>query len=387
MSGMQTPVLCFCNSNRAWGGGEKWHLEAAIAMADRGARVLVAAREGTALLEKIRNLPQVTAIPVDFASLDFVNPFALISFASLLRQHNVTRLILALPLDVKVAGLAAKIAGVPNVFYRRGSALPVRNSFFNRLLYGTVLTGLIVNSRETKRLALVNNPKLILKERIHLLPNGINVENFDAELAAASPLFRRPGDPFHLCVIGNAGRLTEQKGQKYLLHMAAALVRAGFPFRLVVAGEGELEKPLKHLAAELNVIEHVVFAGFQSGLGPFWQSIDLFISASLWEGFGYVVAEAMLAEKPVVAFDVSSMPELVSSGRNGELVSFPAANESDASVGARLAAAVQTLAASPEKCRDFGREGRKICRQQYSQKAAMDALYALLLPEAPCHRT
>ena len=382
---MREPVLCFCNSNRAWGGGEKWHLEAALAMAGRGVRVLVASAEGTPLLEKARACPGVVAIPVSFSSLDFLNPFAIHSFSAILKQHGVTRLILGLPADLKAAGMAAKIAGVPGIFYRRGSALPVRNSLLNRMLYG-MLTGLIVNSQETRRLALVNNPGLISRERIHVLPNGIDAESFDAELAVSSPEFRRADDPSRFWIIGNAGRLTRQKGQKYLLHMAASLARKAFPFRLVLAGEGELEGELKNLAKELGVAEFVVFAGFQSRLGAFWQSIDVFVLSSLWEGFGYVAAEAMLAEKPVLAFDVSNMPELVFSGRSGELLPFPAADESDADVGARLAAAVAALAADPEYCRSLGREGRKTCIERYGQKAAMDALHALLWPEGPCPR-
>ena len=382
---MQEKTLCLCNSNRIWGGGEKWHLEAAIAMAGRGARVLVAAGEGGMLLEKARDLPQVTAVPVRFSSLDFLNPFAIRSFAAILQERRVTRLILGLPVDVKVGGISGKIAGVPGVFYRRGSALPVRNTLLNRMLYSVTLTGLIVNSQETKRLVLLHNPGLMPQERIHLLPNGIDSESFDADLASSSPEFRRASDPSPFWIIGNAGRLTEQKGQKYLLHMMADLVRTGFPCRLVLAGEGRLEEFLKRLAGELGLAEHVVFAGFRERLGPFWQSIDMFVSTSIWEGFGYVLAEAMLAEKPLLAFDVSSMPELVASGRNGELLPFPAAHESDSAVGARLAASVRKLAADPEQCRNFGREGRKISLERHSQKAAMDALYALLWPEGSCH--
>jgi glycosyltransferase involved in cell wall biosynthesis len=377
---MRSPVLCFCNSNRAWGGGEKWHLEAALSMAERGVHVLVAAREGSPLLERARRCPQVTAVAVRYTSLGFLNPFAIRSLAAMLRRHGVSHLILGLPRDVKVVGLAAKCAGISSVFYRRGTALPVRNSVFNRVLYG-MLTGLIVNSQATRRMVLVNNPELMPQERIHLLPNGIDTENFDAELAAASPDFRRAADPSPFWLVGAVGRLTKQKGQKYLLHMAASLARKAFPFRLILAGEGVLEAELKTLAKELGVTEHVVFAGFQPKLGAFWQSVDMLVHSSLWEGFGYVVAEAMLAEKPVLAFDVSNMPELVASGRNGALLSFPVASESDAAVGNRLAAAVAALAADPGYCRALGREGRKMCIECYSQKIAMDGLHNVLWPE------
>ena len=49
------------------------------------------------------------------------------------------------------------------------------------------------------------------------------------------------------------------------------------------------------------------------------DSIDIFLLTSRWEGFGFVLAEAMAAAKPIVAFDISSNPELVSHGVNGYL--------------------------------------------------------------------
>ena len=52
----------------------------------------------------------------------------------------------------------------------------------------------------------------------------------------------------------------------------------------------------------------------------FMQQIDVFVSAALWEGFGFVLAEAMVAKKPVLAFNLSSNSELVKDGENGFLI-------------------------------------------------------------------
>lgn len=50
------------------------------------------------------------------------------------------------------------------------------------------------------------------------------------------------------------------------------------------------------------------------------SKIDVFVSTAIWEGFGFVLAEAMVAKKPVLAFDMSSNPELVINGENGYLI-------------------------------------------------------------------
>jgi len=50
------------------------------------------------------------------------------------------------------------------------------------------------------------------------------------------------------------------------------------------------------------------------------EDIDLYLCTSRYEGFGYSIAEAMMAEKPVVAFKTGSLPELIVDGETGFLV-------------------------------------------------------------------
>lgn len=370
--------VCFCNSNRAWGGGEKWHLEAALSMAKRGCRVFLAAGEGTELLDRARRRPEIYVRAQRFSGWDFLNPVAVGSFAAFLRRNHIRRMVLGLPSDLKAGGLAAKLAGVPGIYYRRGSALPVRDTVFNRFLYGNLLTGLIVNSRETGRLVFAANSAIISRNKVHVLVNGFDMPAFDAALKAASPAFRDGSGTF---VIGNAGRLTSQKGQQYLLHMSRALKNEGFAHTLVIAGNGERAGDLKALASALNLDDTVVFAGFLRDMAPFWRGIDLFVLSSLWEGFGYVLAEAMLAEKPVIAFDGNSMPEIVRPGETGILAPMPGEGESDEAVGARLAKTVLALAADPGERARLAGNGRNFCRATYDQERCMDQLHALLWPE------
>ncbi|MCC8194048.1 MAG: glycosyltransferase, partial [Deltaproteobacteria bacterium] len=371
--------VCFCNSNPAWGGGEKWHLDAALGMAARGCRVFVMTGKDTPLFKRAEQYPQLRLCPVRFGNLSFLNPLLVNACAAYFKQNMVSRVVLGLPADLKAAGLAARKAGVQGIYYRRGIAVPVKNSFLNRIMYGNFLTGLIVNSRATADLVFAGNDSLMDKSKVHVMPNGIDLGAFDAAYAAASPVFRPDGDTL---VIGNAGRLTEQKAQHFLLHMSRALLDAGVRHRLVLAGDGERKDALLRLAAELNLGEAVFFAGFQADMAAFWRSIDLFVLSSLWEGFGYVLAEAQLASKPVIAFNANSMPEVVTDGDTGLLLPLPAAGEAPPAVGARLADAVRALAEDPERAARLAARGREHCRQTYDLEKRMDDLHALLWPEA-----
>lgn len=370
--------VCFCNSNRAWGGGEQWHLSAALAMAERGCRVFLMAGEGSPLLERARQHPAITTRACRFSNLAFFNLPLVRACAAYLKRNNISRVIAGTPSDLKAAGLAARLAGVPGVYYRRGLAVPVKNTFLNRIAYNNFLTGLIVNSRETERLVFVNNATLMDRSRVRVIHNGIDLAAFDAAFASAVPAFRKEGDTF---VIGSAGRLTAQKGQHFLLHMSRALLDAGVRHRLVLAGDGELRGELYRLAAGLGLGDTVDFAGFLTDMAQFWRSIDCFVLPSLWEGFGYVLAEAQLARKPVVAFDGNSMPEVVRSGETGLLLPLPGAAEPPAAVGARLAETVRSLMADPDQAARLAEKGRAFCREAFDQEKRMDDLYALLWPE------
>jgi len=311
---MQPKSLCFFNSNRPWGGGEHWHMENALLARDKGYKVSVVANQGSVLAKRLADEEGITLFTPTLGGLSFLNPFAIARLARFFRQEQVDAVLLCLPRDVKVGGLAAKLAGVPDIIYRRGIAVPVRDRLANRLFFGRVLTKLIVNSLETKRCVLAENPGLIAQERIHLVYNGFDVADFDARQSQAL-VPHRPGE----IVIGNAGRLTRQKGQRLLLDAAALLKSQPLPFRVLIAGAGELEAELKAQAASLGLSDNVEFLGFVTDMKAFHKSIDIFVLPSLWEGFGFVLAEAMCMGRPVAAFNVSSIPEVVEHGRTGLL--------------------------------------------------------------------
>lgn len=306
--------ICFFNSSAPWGGGEQWHYETALRARNAGYRVSVAAEGGGVLADRLKGEPGVELHLLRLGALSCLNPLALSKLARFFRRSEVDKVILCLPRDVKAGGIAARMAGVPDIIYRRGIAVPVRDRWTNRLLLGRVVTKVIVNSLETRRCLLAENPGLVPPERIHLVHCGLDVAAFDAR--RGRPLVaRQPGE----ILVGNAARLTEQKGQRLLIE-AAALLRGQLPgLRVLIAGTGELEAELKCLADRLGVRDTVRFLGFVSDMRAFHDSLDIFALPSLWEGFGIAQMEAMAAGLPVVAFRVSSIPEVVIHGETGLL--------------------------------------------------------------------
>jgi glycosyltransferase involved in cell wall biosynthesis len=396
-------TICFCNSAVAWGGGEKWHLEAALSLAGRGWRVFLLCHPQGALYAKAQERTEgVRVVPLPVGRLSFLNPLLMGRLTRFFLREKPGAVILNLPADLKSAGLAAKAAGVPRILFRRGSALPVRDSVFNRWLYGRVITRLIVNSEATRRMVFRNNARLLPPDRVSILPNGLDQDAFDRAmdrcgLALEQGICRGPladlarlSWPERPLVLGTAGRLNRQKGQHLFLQLGGRLLEAGLDCRLVIAGSGGREAELRALAARLGLGEKVLFAGFQEDLSCFWRAVDLFVLTSLWEGFGFVLLEAMLARKPVLAFRVSNIPELVADGVNGLLFALPEEERGNAPdmpsgpfagrpfFARETAEDIARLGRDAEKRQAMGRAGRAFAEAGFSQAACMDRLEALL---------
>jgi glycosyltransferase involved in cell wall biosynthesis len=306
--------ICFFNSNRAWGGGEKWHHDIALRLRDEGWHVLVITNKHSALYSRLQD-KKIPLRQIRISNLSFLNVFKIFTIRKILNTHNIDTILLNLSSDLKVGGIAAKLAGVTKIIYRRGLDRPIKSTFLNRFLLKYIITGIIVNSEEIRQKILQTKPPLISKEHIRIIYNGIDVYAYDREQMRRI-YTKKP----HEIVLGNAGRFTEQKGQKYLIELAEMLKARGIKFTLLIAGTGRLEQQLKQYARTRNVEEEVIFVGFIDRIKGFMESIDIFLLSSLYEGFGYVLAEAMAAKKPVVAFNVSSNPEIVINGQTGFLV-------------------------------------------------------------------
>lgn len=121
-------------------------------------------------------------------------------------------------------------------------------------------------------------------------------------------------------LIGTVARLVPQKALHILLEgFSLYLKTASKPAKLVVVGVGTLESDLKNLAIKLGIQDKVIWAGFREDIPVVMNALDVFALTSEYEGLGLVLLEAMSASKPVVASNVSAIPEVVGDGITGIL--------------------------------------------------------------------
>ncbi|MFW5820505.1 MAG: glycosyltransferase [Bacteroidota bacterium] len=356
--------IAFFNSVLSWGGGERWHLDVSEYMMKKGYDVVLLSNARSELAKR-GSAKGISFFPVQVSNLSFLNPWKIYQIYKILKINKVNTLIINLSSDLKAAGIAARLAGVENVIYRRGSALAIRDTLLNRFIYRKIVTRIIANSRETQRTILQNNEELIPRGKIEVIYNGIDLSGYDKQ--NYEKLYQKERGEI---VIGNAGRLSEEKGQNHLVELAYEMKKAGYKFKILIAGTGKLKSRLVKYAKARGVYEDIIFLGFVSNIKSFNASIDIFVLTSLYEGFGYVLVEAMAMYKPVVAFDINSSSEIIEDGMSGYLAEKGNVND--------LFSKLRYLIDNPDIAREVGEKGRERVEKVFTFSESMGKVEKLI---------
>jgi glycosyltransferase involved in cell wall biosynthesis len=143
---------------------------------------------------------------------------------------------------------------------------------------------------------------------------------------------------------------------------------------LQIVGVGPLLVELKSLASELGIQGSIVWLGQTPKIEDFYRTLDFFVLTSDYEGFGLVLLEAMNAGVPVIARNISAIPEVLGSDHPGLI------NSDDPS---EFAARISKLAMSQELCHDLLRCQSKQLSHFSIERAEIvhRALYGELLAE------
>ena len=152
-------------------------------------------------------------------------------------------------------------------------------------------------------------------ERVSVLRNGVDLAMFQppADRAALREALAVGGT-----TLLSVGGLIELKGHDLVIRALTHLPQA----RLLIAGQGPLENPLRTLAQTCGVADRVRFLGSvkHAALREYYGAADVLVLASSREGWANVLLEAMACGTPAVASDVGGTAEVVTTPAAGILM-------------------------------------------------------------------
>jgi glycosyltransferase involved in cell wall biosynthesis len=318
------------------------------ALERRGVRVMVLASGGS-----LRQVKRESALP-GFAAVGAV----------LSAAREVARL--ARGFDVLYANSqkAFIVACVSAAFARRPVLWHLHDildkRIFSRVNIGVdvflanhVASRVIANSQATASALRANGGTRVPVDVVY---NGIDLSVADGAAAADVLATRASFGAGAGKVLGLFGRLAPWKGQDVAIRALALLGPQHSDVHLVIVGdalfgEESYAAELRTLVASLGLGERVHFLGFRTDVPLLMRAVDVLVHTSTApEPFGRVIAEGMLARRPVIATAGGGASEIVKAGVTAWQV--------PPNDPAGLAAAIREVLANPSRASDVAAAGR-----------------------------
>ncbi|MEK7081726.1 MAG: glycosyltransferase [Patescibacteria group bacterium] len=121
-----------------------------------------------------------------------------------------------------------------------------------------------------------------------------------------------------------AGRLEPEKNFALAIDVWRAVIKKFPRAGLIIVGAGSLEKNLKLFAQggpRKARQDNVVFEPWTENLASYYKTADVFLNTSFYEGYGMTLAEAVVADCPVISSDVGVIDEIYRSGKKAAICS------------------------------------------------------------------
>ena len=291
-----------------------------------------------------------------------------VRFAYEMENQEITHVHAHFANHPSLAGLIIhRLTGIPFSFTAHGSDLHVERRMLDKKVEGAEFAVTISSY----------NKELMIKEcgertgkKIHVVHCGIDPEFF-------SRAKRKNSDgPFQILCVAS---FEEVKGHKYLVQACQVLHERGVDFVCHFVGEGPLRNKIEAQIAQAAIQDKFRLHGALSRpeIARMLADVDVVVLASVptrsgkREGIPVALMEAMASGLPVVASEISGIPELVESGRTGLLV--PPGDV------ALLADAIHVLKEREEMRHRMGRAGREKVLREFNLRTSAAQLSKLFL--------
>ncbi|ACF45413.1 glycosyl transferase group 1 [Prosthecochloris aestuarii DSM 271] len=300
-------ILFLNSARRNWGGNERSIQLVAEALSDEHG-VVLAYRS-----ELIGSHFGITKYRLPF--LHEADLYTIARLKSIIIKHRIDVIIPTKRKDYALAGIVSRITGIKNIIWL-GANRPLKNTWYNKLVYKSLSNGIIVNAMQIQQ-TLLKTP-FLTENDIRVIYNGIDTRLLDRRATKK----KKSCETF---TVSAMGRLDSNKGFDFLLKSFARLLknRTDIDARLIIIGDGPLKNNYAKLARTLDIAQNVRFCGYLSDPYPELLESDVYVSSSISEGLSIALLEAMyLANAPISTLAGGGVREIIKNGTNGFLVDF-----------------------------------------------------------------
>lgn len=158
--------------------------------------------------------------------------------------------------------------------------------------------------------------KICKSNKLQVIYNGIDLEEIKNAKSKTREELGIPEDAF---VVGQVGRLSEQKAPDTFVKAAKSIKEKIPNAYFILVGDGELRGQIKKMIHEEGLDDSFLITGWVDNTAAYMKIMNTGTLLSRWEGFGLVIPEYMACGVPVVATDVDAIPDIISNLKNGLL--------------------------------------------------------------------
>ncbi|MCW8960951.1 MAG: glycosyltransferase, partial [Ignavibacteriaceae bacterium] len=193
-----------------------------------------------------------------------------------------------------------------------------RHLYLNLEKYLGYLTNKIIAVSGSER-DLAIHYQIVPNKKIITLYNSIDPSDYD-DFNYRNKVHEKLLNNQSEIILGTVGRLYYQK-DPIMLIKSFKVINDRFPnTKLIIVGDGPLEKECIKLINKLNLETKINLAGFQKNSRAYYEMFDIFMLSSHYEGLPYSLLEAMMMGIPSVGTDVVGIKDLILDGETGYLV-------------------------------------------------------------------
>ena len=158
------------------------------------------------------------------------------------------------------------------------------------------------------------------REQYELIRSGVDINTIKMEANAANIVEikeRDLGISRESKVVLSIGPFKIQKDPVSFVDIASMVLKEVPETIFLWAGTGELHQQVVSQIDKYEIRGNVQLLGWRDDIVDLLKICDVFVLTSLWEGLPRAGVEALIVGKPVVAFAVNGVPEIIKNNQNG----------------------------------------------------------------------